>query len=214
MGVTGHSLAGTVVSLAEAMLLVAGTEGCSFAFTRGPQPSLPAGPGPETSRPPTPECTSSVAAPVVDTVLSTLSVAVFVTGIAALATPEPSCSQGSFGVCFRNFNQSVGWTGIIAGGLTSTLFIASAVTGYGRTADCRAAIEASARPPPPRASVPPSFVPLEGCGPVGDVPRVCSSVASWWTGGEAPGRDARGARGESPGAPGTAELPLPIAVVK
>ncbi|MGZ6077107.1 MAG: hypothetical protein ACXWK6_04805, partial [Myxococcaceae bacterium] len=122
------------------MLLVIGTEGCSFAFTRGPQPSLPAGPGPETSRPQTPpECTSSVAAPVADTVLSTLSVAVFVTGIAALATPEPSCSQGSFGPCFQGFNQSVGWTGIIAGGLTSALFIASAVTGYGRTADCRAA---------------------------------------------------------------------------
>jgi hypothetical protein len=189
MGVAGHSLAGTIVALAEVMLLVVGTEGCSYAFTRGPQPSLPAGPGPETSRPQTPECTSSVAAPVVDTVLSTLSVAIFVAGIAALATPEPSCSGGSFG-CLQ-LNQSVGWTGIIAGGLTSTLFIASAVTGYGRTADCRAAKEASARLPPPTASVPPSFVPLEGCGSVGDVPRVCSRELH-----------------------GTAEPPLPIAVAK
>ena len=191
MGVAGHSLAGTIVSLAEVMLLVVGTEGCSFAFTRGPQPGLPAGPGPETSRPQTPECTSSVAAPVVDTVLSTVSVAVFVTGIAALATPEPSCSQGSFGVCLQGFNQSVGWTGIIAGGLTSALFIASAVTGYGRTAACRAAKEASARLPPPSASVPPSSVPLERYGPVGDVPRVCSRELHW-----------------------TAEPPLPIAIVK
>jgi hypothetical protein len=127
----------------------------------------------------------------VDTVLSTLSVAVFVTGIAALATPEPSCSQGAFGPCLKGFNQSVGWTGIIAGGLTSAVFIASAVTGYGRTADCRAAKEASARPPPPKASVPPSSVLLEGCGAVEDVPRVCTRELQ-----------------------GTAEPQLPIAVVK
>jgi hypothetical protein len=177
MVMAGH-VASKTASIAGVALLVIVTPGCSFVFTRGPQPSLPGPPSTEPSKPVAAECTSSVAAPVTDTVLSTLSVAILVGGVAALATPEPPCTS----FCFRGFNQGVGWTGIIVGGITSAIFIASAVTGYQRTADCRASLEAGARLPPPRASVPPS-IPDEVCRAAEDVPRACTSIPSWWTSG-------------------------------
>ena len=157
------------------MLLVAASPGCSYIFTRGPSATPSAQQSPEPSRPTSPECTSSVAAPVVDTVLAVALTGLGVVG--AVAAAEPCTGE------FCGIGKGGGAVVGIVGVATGLLFTASAVTGYQRTAECRAALE-SYPLSPPRASLFPTS-PVEGCRPVDDAPRLCRSVASW------PGREDR-----------------------
>ena len=189
------SLAGGIAHIACVTFLVAATPGCSFIFTRGPEAAPHPQPYPEPSRPPSPECTSSVAAPVVDTVLAAASVALIVAGIAAMSS-KSSCHPGDF-FCDPNnaFEHGTGEIGIFVGALTGVVFTASAVAGYQRTGACRATLNSTAFLSRSRASLP-LLSPLEGCSPVGDAPRLCSSsVASWPSREESgPGTSLAGAR--------------------
>lgn len=116
--------------------LLVSSSGCSYAFVRGPRAQ------PETA----PECTTSNAAPVVDTVLATtlilLGTAVVVGGISA-----GSCS----GDCY--FKGSEGGLVAVGAGILALggLSVASAATGYDRTADCRRMQQAPPEPPRPSA---------------------------------------------------------------
>jgi hypothetical protein len=158
---------GTVASslrMSLAALLVATMPGCSLIFTRGPQPELHA----------RPECTESVAAPVVDTVLAALSVTLLGLGIAAEAESSTPCT-GEF--CSLNgIGQGSGWIAIAAGAATGILFTTSAVVGYQRTSACRASLEPNALLPRPKASLLP-VSPGEACAAVGDAPRTCPGLA-------------------------------------
>ncbi|HUM09721.1 MAG TPA: hypothetical protein VLT82_02120 [Myxococcaceae bacterium] len=130
MGIPGQRIA-VIIALATT------SPGCSFIFTRGPEPGRYAQP----SGAPSLECTSSVAAPAVDTALATLSLALVGAGIFAA-----SAFSG-----FQDASSTAGVYAIIGGAATGTLFTASAVAGYQRTAACRTALE-SARPSPGRIS--------------------------------------------------------------
>ena len=166
-------------ALGGAMALVMIAPGCSFIFTRGPPPTPPPGRDGGRSRTAPPDCTSSVAAPVVDTVLGTASVALVVAGVAGATYKDPPCRTGEWFCGFGNgWTQAAGAGAIIVGTLTGALFIASAAVGYTRTAACRAAVESRApRSPSPRPfalSAPPG----EAC-PMGDAPRLCRREARW-----------------------------------
>jgi hypothetical protein len=162
------SVSGRIIRIGGLTLLVAASPGCSFIFTRGPDATSYAQRSPEPDRVSAPACTSSVAAPVVDTALATLSLALVGAGIFAA-----SAFSG-----FDDSSQAVGVYFIIGGAATGAVFTASAVAGYQRTAACRATLESKALLPQPRASLllPP---PVDGCGPAGETPRLCSSVAFW-----------------------------------
>jgi hypothetical protein len=161
------SLTGGVVSIGWMMLLVAASPGCSFVFTRGPEATVSPARSGELFGTTSPDCTSSVAAPVVDTVLATLSLALIGAAVIAVANCKGSGSPA----------QSAGAIAIAGGAATGAVFTASAVAGYQRTAACRAALESRTLLPQPRASLLPSS-PLDGCGPAGDAP-LCRSVAAW-----------------------------------
>jgi hypothetical protein len=110
--------------------LLASTTGCSYAFVRGPPTHVDSEPGAEQQA--TRECTTSNAAPILDTVLAStlilLGSAVIVGGISTGSCSGDCYFKGSEGALV-----AVG-AGILAlGGLS----VAAATTGYGRTADCR-----------------------------------------------------------------------------
>ncbi len=137
---TSSSRMARAVCVLGAMLLTVASPGCSFIITRGPEPTPSAQRAPELSRTPSPECTSSVAAPLVDTVLATASAAVLVAGVVGATSSEPPCQPGEwFCGIGRGAGQAAGWGAIVVGAITGAVFTASAVTGYGRTADCRRA---------------------------------------------------------------------------
>jgi hypothetical protein len=150
----------SVLRISLATLSVVASPGCSLIFTRGPQPEVH----------PAPECTASVAAPVVDTVLATASVTLLGLGVGAAST---SCTGGSGP--YPDFCGSVqqgGWGAVVVGAAMGALFITSAVVGYQRTSACRSSLEPNAMLPQPRASLLPAS-PAEACAPVGDAPRTC-----------------------------------------
>jgi len=108
--------------LALSLLWLVAGPACSYAFVRGPSPVVE-----QASRVPAIEqkgleCTSSNAIPIVDTLLSAPLIGVGALGIVAGA--------------------ETGWGEAITLGAAVTalgiLALTSAVTGYGRTADCRA----------------------------------------------------------------------------
>ena len=149
--------------MSVAALFVAAFPGCSLIFTKGPQPELH----------PPPQCTESVAAPVVDTVLAALSVTLLGLGIAAEAESSAPCA-GQF--CSLNgVGQGTGWIAIAAGAATGILFTTSAVVGYQRTSACRASLEPNALLPRPKASLLPAL-PVEAFGAVDDAPRICPGL--------------------------------------
>jgi len=172
---SSSSLSGRIVRIGWVMALVAASPGCSYIFTRGPPATPSVQQSPEPSRPTSPECTSSVAAPVVDTVLAVMLTGLGVVGVVAATAP---CT-GEYCDIGKGGGAVVGVIGVATG----LLFTASAVTGYRRTADCRAAPESYPLPPATASLLPTS--PVEGCRPVDDAPRLCRSVASW------PGREDR-----------------------
>lgn len=148
------------------MLIAATTPGCSLIFTKGPQPELH----------PPPECTASVAAPVTDTVLATLSVALLGLGVAGVVDSNSTrpCTPNSSLCSFGNGTESTfSWGAVVAGAALGALFTASAVVGYQRTSACRASREPNALLQQPRAALLRAS-PVEACVPVSDAPRVCA----------------------------------------
>src|SRR5215469_7095168 len=104
--------------------LLASTTACSYAFVRGPPPVIETTPGVQQRA--ASECTTSNAAPVVDTVVSVPFIGLGGLAIAALiATSSDSCSE----FCFR---APGAYAGIAAASFAlGAIFIASAATGYG-----------------------------------------------------------------------------------
>jgi hypothetical protein len=149
------ALGGAALRISLATVLVVAGPGCSLVFTHAPQPEVH----------PPPECTTSVAAPVVDTVLATAGVTFLGLGVGVVAS---SCTGQ-----YCELGRDGGWAAVIVGAVTGALFITSAVVGYQRTSACRASLEPSGLPRPP-GSVPAASLlwPLpEACAPVGDAPR-------------------------------------------
>ena len=121
--------------------LLAGS-GCSYAFVRGP-PSEPATlDDPRVVERSVPDGTSSNAGPIVDTVVA---VPVLGAGVLAIvAGAGEKCGSSCYG-------PSSGATVAIGAALAGlgALALSSAITGYGRTADCRRAREALPAGPTP-----------------------------------------------------------------
>jgi hypothetical protein len=117
--------------------------GCSYAFVHGPHgPTEVSTREPPQAQAAKPECTSSNVAPVLDTFVAVPLIGAGVLLIVAAAGCS-NCSEG-YG---PSPGQAIG-VGAAAAGL-GTLFLASAITGYGRTADCRRAEEAMPSGPRP-----------------------------------------------------------------
>jgi hypothetical protein len=154
----------SVLRISLAMLILGVSSGCSLIFTKGPQPEM---------HPPT-GCTSSVGAPVADTVLATASVVLLGLGVAAIADSSSSCT-GEFCGIGNGAGQAVGVGAVIVGALSGILFTTSAVVGYQRTSACRASLEPDALLPRPTASLLPAPL-VEACAQVDDAPRVCQAA--------------------------------------
>jgi hypothetical protein len=152
----------SVLRISLAALVLAVSPGCSLIFTKGPEPEVN----------PPPECTTSVVAPAVDTVMVAASVALVIAGV---STVSSQCTSG-FSLNFCGLNQGVGLGAVIAGALSGVLFTTSAVVGFNRTSACRASLEPNALPPPapvvPATSLFPAS-PTKACAPMGDAPRLC-----------------------------------------
>jgi hypothetical protein len=120
-------------------VLVSGP-GCSYALVHGPPAPHPD--DPREVRQAAPDCTSSNAVPIVDTVLAVPLLGAGVLGIVGGA------AEGCGSYCF---GPSSGETIVIGAALTGlgVLMLSSAITGYGRTADCRRAREALPTEPTP-----------------------------------------------------------------
>jgi hypothetical protein len=160
-------MADSILRISVATLILITSPACSLIFTKGPQP--------ETK--PAPECTTSVAAPVADTVLATASVVLLGLGVAAIADATAPCKGEAFCGIGSGAGEAVGIGAILVGALSGTLFTTSAVFGYQRTSACRASLEPNALPPSapaiPATSLLPT-APSEACTRVSDVPRVCA----------------------------------------
>jgi hypothetical protein len=132
--------------------LLSWASGCSYAFVRGPpavvEPPIPAaGQTPTEAR--AASCTSSNAAPVLDVIGAVPFAALGVLAIWGLVDSENCNASGSFGgACFKGPATYVGVAA--AAFVIAATYIASAATGFGRTADCRQWQEAL--PPPPDRS--------------------------------------------------------------
>lgn len=147
-------------------LILAVGPGCSLIFTRGPDPE---------AQPP-PECTTSVAAPVADTVLAAASLGLVVAG---LTQPAPKCQPGEF-LC--GLGQQTSWAAaVIIGAVTGVLFTSSAVVGYVRTSACSKFMEKQGSSPSTPVEPPKSLLKhgsVQACEAVGDAPRACRRVPS------------------------------------
>lgn len=132
---------------------------CSYAFVHGPRAPNLSSENARGVQQATPRCTSSNAAPIVDTVLGSALVGFGATiAIAAAASHSPNASP-STGFLLSSPSSSSNDSSWEAAGIAvtagvvavGTLFLASAVTGYGRTADCRRTREAAPAGPVPAA---------------------------------------------------------------
>jgi hypothetical protein len=116
---------------------------CSYAFVHGPPqgvpPSIPPGPGEAA-------CTTSNALPILDTIGSVLLFGVG--GVAIAGAVDAGNCSGSYCI----LGDSGAWIGVgaAATGL-GALLLSSAVSGYGRTADCRRTQADLPDPPHPSA---------------------------------------------------------------
>ena len=138
--------------------------GCSFIFTKGPQPEVQ----------PPPPCTTGNAAPVLDTVAA---VAVALPAVWSFAQAVSDCPWNVLGGCSPEARGAY-WVGAGVGFALAALYTTSAVVGFNRTAACRAS-----QPPQPQEAAPSAqpessflLVPPHGCPPPGDAPRICSSA--------------------------------------
>jgi hypothetical protein len=144
--------------LLVALVLVA-SPSCSLVYTRGPHPEIH----------PSPECTTSPAAPVADTGLAVLSLTLLGLGAASVGWVCPGCGAlDLFGI-----------GAIVLGTVFAAVFTTSAVVGYQRTGACRA-LKASEVPPAPltaSSSLLGPATPSEACPTSGDAPRRCPARA-------------------------------------
>ena len=159
----GRGLLDSALHLSLALLLLSASPGCSLILTKGPEPEVH----------PPPECTSSVVAPVADTILAAAAVTL---AIAVLAT---GCSSSTgFGNVGCGIGQGVG-TGVgVGSGALALLFGVSAGFGYTRTSACRASLGPGYVPPPPTQLTPVPeaslWPPPRDCLAPADAPRVCA----------------------------------------
>jgi hypothetical protein len=136
--------------------------GCSYALVNGPRTTSIHGSERADAEWIAQTCTSSNAAPIVDTVLGTvlgaLGGSAVVAGVSGAA--ESHHNSGSFSSSGFNFDFTPSPGALIGIGAAVTaiggVLLGSAVTGFGRTADCRQAIERSIprKLPPVRAPAP------------------------------------------------------------
>ena len=129
-------MVGTTLRLVPLLAVLLWGAGCSYAFVRGPSaPSVTSPVDPHGLGATAPECTASNAAPIVDTVLAVPLIGAGVLGIVGGAS-SGSCTS----YCFAPSGGEIAAVGV---GLLAlgALAMSSAVTGYGRTADCRRALE-------------------------------------------------------------------------
>ena len=143
--------------------------GCSYALVHGPtQTDRLTHPGGQESSSWRASCTSSDAAPIVDTILG-VSLVGLGGGVAVAAASSHSFSSTTGSHAGPGRTAALLCTGcqatpvddssweaagiaFVAGTVAlGTLFLASAVTGYGRTADCRAVVETLPAGPHPSA---------------------------------------------------------------
>lgn len=171
------------LSVALGVLLLTGSLGCSFVFTRGPSAST------AFSAPELPQCTESNAAPIADTVLAVTLVTLTIAAIVYAAQPCPHPPQIVDSMCGWNELAyfPAGATALLGG-----LFTASAVVGYSRTGACRES-RGLASSTGGSSLVPALAAPSrggQGCRPTGDAPRVCAldPEFSAWRAGSADGR--------------------------
>jgi hypothetical protein len=163
----------SVLRISLATLGLIASPGCSLIYTKGPEPEVH----------PPPECTTSNAAPVADTVLAATSVALFGLGVAgvviSLSGPAVACPVSGCNNSGREAAVGVSASAIAVGAAMGVLFTTSAVVGYRRTGACRDSLAPDASPlsgpAVPAASLLP-VTPWEACGRVGDAPRVCARV--------------------------------------
>ena len=141
--------------------------GCSFVYTKGPQPELH----------PPPPCTTSNVHATADLVLATASVAALVAGSIVYAQGATSDCSG-LGNISCGVEKGAGIGAMVAGGIGTLVFVPSAIVGYNRTADCRAWLEANPQyAPEPAPPTPSSFlVPARRCPAAGDAPRICPAA--------------------------------------
>jgi hypothetical protein len=172
---------GSTLNTALATLFLVASPGCSLILTKGPEPEVH----------PPPECTTSVAAPVTDTILAATSVALAIAGLAAASSSCPS--TGQFGNC--GLGQGSGEIVGIGGAALGVLFGVSAGLGYARTSACRTSLAPGYLPPPTQLAPAPEtalwpMLPSPGCLPTGDAPRLCALKAptevSWAVGDSGP----------------------------
>lgn len=118
-----------ILAVALAIGLLGTNSGCSYVFTRGPTARVDTLAAPEPSA--SPPCSTSNAPPAIDLVLGSASFGVGMLGLAEAAMPSSSSGSSLSGI-----NKSAAVPGAILA-LVGTVFLASAVTGLGRTAECR-----------------------------------------------------------------------------
>jgi hypothetical protein len=108
--------------------------GCSYAFVHGPPATQPTFDNQRMVEKSAPDCTSSNAAPILDTVIA---VPVLGLGVLAIvAGAGETCGSGCYG---PNSGEAIAIGAALTG--LGVLALSSAITGYGRTADCRRAQE-------------------------------------------------------------------------
>jgi hypothetical protein len=134
----------------------AANTGCSFAYTRGPEPAVH----------PPPPCTPSNEAPITDTIFAALSVGAVVAGTVAM-------KNGDLGTGLAGLGAT------ILGGFGTLGFTTSAVVGYTRTAACRDWLEEHPKYAPlmrPGRPLGPSSLlgPAPMCPSERDAPLLCA----------------------------------------
>jgi len=110
---------------------------CSYAFVHGPPVSPATLDDRERVEKSVPDCTSSNAVPILDTVLGVPLMGAGIVLVVAGATSK-DCPTSS-NTCFLEGLPAAGIGIGVAATALGALLLSSAVTGYGRTADCRRA---------------------------------------------------------------------------
>jgi hypothetical protein len=141
---SSRSPGGRIASFGWLTLLVAGSPGCSYGFVHGPPgPAEISAREPPQAQAAKPDCTSSNAVPILDTVLAVPLIGAGV--LAIVAGASNGSSNGWYSGPTSGETIGIG----LAATALGTLFLSSAITGYGRTADCRRAEEALPTGPRP-----------------------------------------------------------------
>ena len=141
----------------------ASSAGCSFVFTKGPQPEVQ----------PPPPCTTDNTYPIADSVIAAASAAAVIAGSVLLAGAAGQHPCGDS--CWTEGVTGAGAL-IVAVPLVA-VFTPSAIVGFNRTADCRAWLQENPQyaPQPAPSTSSSLLVPARTCAVQGDAPLLCSS---------------------------------------